>query len=92
MSDSNRLYSIFDLIEDKEVLTMASGKEASQFLGVRPNVIYVYSQNGANFKRRYRITRHEELNDLRDEWVISFEKEWEFICNYLNPNRKIGRW
>ena len=29
-------------------------------------MIYVYSQNGSNFKRRYRITRHEEINDLRE--------------------------
>ena len=91
MTDINKTYSVFDLVENKEVLTHVSGQEASEFLGVRSSVIHIYSQNGANFKRRYRITRNEQIKDLTDEWVLDFMKEWEFICNYLNPHRKVSK-
>lgn len=91
MKESNKTYSVFDLIEDKEILTHVSGKEACEYLKVTPQTIYSYSQNGANLKRRYRITRNEELNDLRPEWQIDFEVEWEMICNFLNPNRKVAK-
>lgn len=88
MKDSNKTYSVFDLIEDKEILTHVSAKEASEYLNVNTSVIFNYSQNGANLKRRYRITRNEEVIDTRQEWVINFEFEWEQICNFLNPKRK----
>ena len=91
MKDGNKMYSVFDLIEDKEVLTRVSGKEAAEYLGVKANLVYTYSQNGANFRRRYRITRHEELHDMRPAWQVEFEFEWEQICNFLNPRRKVAR-
>lgn len=84
----NKTYSVFDLIEDKEVLTHVSGREASEFLGVRTCIIHAYSVTGKNLFRRYRITRNEPIKDLTDEWILDFKKEWEFTCNYLNPNRK----
>ena len=90
VKERNKTYSVFDLIENKEVLTHVTGKEASEYLGTTTTVIYTYSQNGANYKKRYRITRNEELNDLRPEWIIDFETEWEFICNFLNPRRKVA--
>lgn len=90
MKDNNKTYSVFDLIEDKEVLTHVTGKEASEYLNTTTAVIYTYSQNGANFRRRYRITRNEEINDLRPAWEIDFEFEWEQICNFLNPRRKVA--
>lgn len=83
-----KTYSIFDLIENKEVLTRVSSQEASEFLGVRSGVVHAFSQNGLNFKRRFRITRNERINDVAEEWIIDFMKEWEVICDYLNPNRK----
>lgn len=88
VKERNKTYSVFDLIEDKEILTHVTGKEASEYLGTTTKVVYTYSQNGANFKRRYRITRNEEINDLRPGWEIDFEFEWEQICNFLNPKRK----
>lgn len=91
MKDGNKMYSVFDLIEDKEVLTHVSGKEAAEYLGVTVSKVYTYSQNGANLKRRYRITRHEELHDMRPSWQVEFEFEWEQICNFLNPRRKVAR-
>ena len=91
MKDNNKTYSVFDLIEDKEILTHVSGKKASEYLNVTPQTIYSYAQNGANLKRRYRITRNEEIIDTRPERVINFETEWEFICNLLNPHRKVAK-
>ena len=88
MKDRNKTYSVFDLIEDKEILTHVSAKEVSECLNVDSRVVFNYSQNGANLKRRYRITRNEEVIDTRDEWKIEFEYQWELICNFLNPKRK----
>ena len=88
MKDSKKTYSVFDLIEDKEILTHVSAKEVGECLNVDSRVVFNYSQNGANLKRRYRITRNEEVIDTRQEWVINFEFEWEQICNFLNPKRK----
>ena len=88
MKDRNKTYSVFDLIKDKEILTHVSAKEASEYLNVNTSAIFNYSQNGANLKRRYRITRNEEVIDTRDEWKIEFEYQWELICNFLNPKRK----
>ena len=91
MKDSNKTYSVFDLIDNKEILTHVSAKNASEYLDVSIQTIFNYSQSGANLKRRYRITRNEEIIDTRPEWIISFETEWEFICNFLNPNRKVAQ-
>lgn len=90
MRDTNKTYSVFDLIEDKEVLTHVTGTEASEYLNTNTGVIYTYSQNGANFRRRYRITRNEELTDTREPWVVEFEFQWEQICNFLNPRRQVA--
>ena len=88
MKDSSKTYSVYDLIEDKEILSHVSAKEVSETIGIKVRDVYNYSHSGMNYRRRYRITRNEDAPiDTRQEWEIEFEFQWGQIGNLLNPNR-----
>lgn len=88
MKDSSKTYSVYDLIEDKEILSHVSAKEVSETIGIKVRDVYNYAHSGMNYRRRYRITRNEDAPiDTRPEWEIEFEFQWEQICNFLNPHR-----
>ena len=88
MKDSSKTYSVYDLIEDKEILSHVSAKEVSETIGIKVRDVYNYAHSGMNYRRRYRITRNEDAPiDTRPEWEIEFEFQWEQICNLLNPHR-----
>lgn len=89
MKSNKILYSVFDLVEDKEILTRVTGNEVAEVLNTTNKFVYKYAEIGTNFKRRYRITRHEEIVDNTPGWEKDFHFQWEQICNFLNPRRKV---
>ncbi len=91
MKSNTILYSVYDVVEDKEILTRVSGKYAAEVLDTTNKTIYTYSQNGANLRKRYSIFRHDEVLGNETPWEKSFKLEWELICNFLNPRRKVGK-
>ena len=92
MKSNTILYSVYDVVEDKEILTRVSGNEAAEALDTTNKYIYLYSQNGSNLRNRYYIFRHDDKNaDFKKYWRKNFKLEWELICNFLNPGRKVAK-
>lgn len=89
-------YTVWDRLQEKNILVRASMKDVRERLGISASKVNQYAEKHWVYKGKYLITKHHldksELNKNSENKKINLPDEliaeWDRVCLMLNPKAR----